>query len=776
MPWSPLSACRRLADAHRICGRVLAAFLAVATLVGCGADRETRKKEFVASGDRFAADAKQREALIEYRNAVQLDPMFGEARVKLAETFEKTGDGPNALREYIRAADLLPNDIALQLKTGSYLITAHRADDALARADAVIKLEAGNVEAHVLRGNALGGLNNFEKALEEMEEALRLDPTRGATYTQVGLVESARGRRAEAEAAFKRAIELAPTWIGGRLALANFYWASGRQTEAAQALEAALAQEPANETANHAMAIFSLATGRIREAEKYLRQLADVTKSHAAQFSLAEYYIATRRPQEAIAILTPLATSPQSDPEARRHLARAYASVGQPEKAHALVDQMLVERPSDAQTTLLKGQLLLSEDRREDALAKVKAAVSAEPSSAEAQFTLGRVYAARGDVAGAETAFREVLKVSPSAAAAQTELSLLQLSSGRTSAALNNAEAAVKNQPDRLDTRLALVRSLLAARQFDRAQRELQPLLTSHPEVAAVQVQSAVLAASRNNVVAARTTFEKALALEPASLEALGGLLALSMNAKDFSAARARVSQHLDKGPVTPGLLLLAARTYGSTGDSVAAEQTLRRAIDMDASLLPAYSMLGQIYLEQGKLELARQEFDNLAQRHSKPAGPLTMSGMIFQAQGNQQQAKLRYERAVTLDPRAAVAANNLAWLYAESGEKLDEAIRLARSASEVLPDSAEVLDTLGWTYYRGGLAGVAVAPLVRSIEKAPKNGETRYHLGLVYAQVGDVVRSRESLLQALALAGDAKWASDAKRVLAELDRAGPRH
>ena len=753
----------------------MAAFLAVATLVGCGADRETRTKEFVASGDRFAADAKPREALIEYRNAVQLDPMFGEARVKLAETFEKTGDGPNALREYIRAADLLPNDIALQLKTGSYLITAHRADDALARADAVIKLEAGNVEAHVLRGNALGGLNNFEKAFEEMEEALRLDPTRGATYTQVGLVESARGRQAEAEAAFKRAVELAPTWIGGRLALANFYWASGRQSEAAQALQAALEQAPANETANHAMAIFSLATGRVREAEKYLRQLADVTKSHAAQFSLADYYIATRRPQEAIAILTPLATSPGSEPEARRYLARAYASVGQPEKAHALVDQMLLEKPSDAQTTLLKGQLLLSEDRREDALATVKAAVSADPSSAAAQFTLGRVYAARGDVAGAETAFREVLKISPSAAAAQTELSLLQLSSGSTLAALNNAEAAVKNQPDRLDTRLALVRSLLAARHFDRAQLELQPLLASHPEVAAVQVQKAVLAASRNDVVAARTTFEKALALEPASLEALGGLLALAMNAKDFSAARARVSQHLEKGPVTPGLLLLAARTYGSTGDIGAAEKALRRAIEMDATLLPAYAMLGQIYLDQGKLEVARQEFDNLAQRQSNPVGALTMAGMIFQAQGNSQQAKIRYERAVALDSRSAVAANNLAFLYSESGEKLEEAVRLARNATELLPDSPEVLDTLGWAYYRSGLIEVAVAPLVRSIEKDPKNGESRYHLGLVYAKVGDPVRSRESLLQALALASDAPWVPEARRALAALGQDRPR-
>ena len=746
--------------------RTLGFVVVAVTLVACSADRETRKQQFVASGDRFTDEGKHREASIEYRNAVQLDPMFGEGRRKLAESLERIGNDSAALGEFVRAADLLPNDVAVQLKTGTLLLTARRVDDALARADAVIKLEPGNVEAHVLRGNALGGLNDFEKALKEMEEALRLDPTRGATYTQVGLVESARGRQAEAETAFKRAIELAPTWTEGRLALANFYWASRRQVDAARVLEAALKQSPDSEPANHTMAIFSLATGRIREAEQYLKQLANNSKTDAALHSLSDYYIATRRPQDAIALLTPVASSPQSSTEARRRLARAYASAGNYDKAYALIDRILVETPSDAQTTLLKGQLLLSENRREEAVATVEAAVKADPRSAAAQFTLGRVYAARGDLAAAQVAFREVLKINPSAAAAQTELSLLQLAGAAPSDSLPTAEAAVKNQPYSLDTRLALVRSLLAARQFDRAQKELQALVVARPEVAAVQVQVGVLAASRNDVASARAAFEKAMTLDASSLEALGGLLALSMNARDVAGARARLTQQLDKKPVTPGLLLLAARTYGSIGDLAEAEKSLRRAIELDATLLSAYSMLGDIYFRQGKLDLARREFDTLAQKHLNPVGALTMSGMILQSQGNHVQAKRRYERAVMFDKRAAVASNNLAWLYLQSDEKLEEAVQLARNAAELLPDSAQVLDTLGWAYFKSGLTDVAVAPLVRSIEKDPANGESRYHLGLVYAKAGNSARSRDSLLQALALAGTASWAPDAKRAL----------
>ena len=533
-----------------------------------------------------------------------------------------------------------------------------------------------------------------------------------------------------------------------------------------QDLEAALKQSPGNAPASHTMAIFSLATGRIREAEQHLKRLANITGTDAALYLLSDYYIATRRPQDAIAILTPVATSPQASTDARRHLARAYAGAGSFEKAYALIDQLLVETPLDAQTTLLKGQLLLSENRREEAIASVQAAVKAEPTSAAAHFTLGRVYAARGDLAGAQAAFREVLKINPSAAAAQTELSLLQLSGKASSASLSYAEAAVRNEPDRLDTRLALVRSLLAAREFDRAEKELQALVSARPGVAAVQIQVGVLAASHNDVASARAAFEKAMDLDPSSLEALGGLLALSMNAKDYAGARARVTQHLHKGPVTPGLLLLAARTYGSIGDLAEAEKSLRRAIELDATLLSAYSMLGEVYFRQGKLDLARQEFDRLAQKHSNPVGALTMSGMIFQSQGNRVQAKLRYERAVIFDKRAAVASNNLAWIYLQSDEKLEEAVQLARTAAEVLPDVPQVLDTLGWAYFKSGLTEVAIGPLARSIEKDPKNGESRYHLGLVYAKSGNQTRSRESLLQALALAGSASWAVDAKRAL----------
>jgi tetratricopeptide (TPR) repeat protein len=314
------------------------------------------------------------------------------------------------------------------------------------------------------------------------------------------------------------------------------------------------------------------------------------------------------------------------------------------------------------------------------------------------------------------------------------------------------------------------VRGLLKAQEFDRAEREVRALIEQVPHVAAVHVQNGVLAASRNDATSAKASFDRALAIDRDSIEAFAGVLALDLNRRDFAAAKARLDRRLES-ETTPSaaLLLLAGRTYASMNDLPATERVLRRAIETDATLLPAYELLAQMYSKQNRLDDARREFDNLAQRHSSPASALTMSGLLWQAVGNDGEARKRFEQAVTADDRAVVAANNLAWMYADSGQKLSEALRLARTAAELVPNNSDFLDTLGWVYLKSSLPALAIAPLSRAAGIDPKRAGYQYRLGLAYAGSGDVERGRTALHRALALDGEAAWADDARRVLAGL-------
>ncbi len=64
-------------------------FLAVLLTSSCSKDPEKQKLEHVARGDQYAAEKRDEFAVVEYASAVKLDPKFGEARLKLAQTYER---------------------------------------------------------------------------------------------------------------------------------------------------------------------------------------------------------------------------------------------------------------------------------------------------------------------------------------------------------------------------------------------------------------------------------------------------------------------------------------------------------------------------------------------------------------------------------------------------------------------------------------------------------------------------------------------------------------
>src|SRR5262245_43360804 len=162
--------------------------LAAALVSGCGADPNVEKQRLYERGNAFFAEEKYAEASIEYRGALQLDPQFAAARYRLAETFDKLEDRGNALREYVRAADLMANKAAPQLKAAEYLLRAQQWEDARARATSALELDDRNVEGHIVRGSALAGLNELDSAVEDIERAIALDPKETRGYLSLGTI------------------------------------------------------------------------------------------------------------------------------------------------------------------------------------------------------------------------------------------------------------------------------------------------------------------------------------------------------------------------------------------------------------------------------------------------------------------------------------------------------------------------------------------------------------------------------------------------------------
>jgi Flp pilus assembly protein TadD len=233
--------------------------------------------------------------------------------------------------------------------------------------------------------------------------------------------------------------------------------------------------------------------------------------------------------------------------------------------------------------------------------------------------------------------------------------------------------------------------------------------------------------------------------------------------------ARSRVEARLAKTPNDPAILILAARTYATTGDMAKAESALQKAIELAPDNLQAYMMLAQVYLSQRKLDQAKDRLEEMARRQPRPVGPETMIGMILEMQGKNAEAQKRYEKVLEIDPRAPVAANNLASVYAEAGVNLDMALQFAQVAKVALPDAPEVNDTLGWVYCKKDVGALAVPPLQAAVQNDPKNPMYHYHLGIAYAKSGEKAKAAASLDTALKLSPTFDGAPDAKKLLATL-------
>ena len=79
------------------------------TVSACGGDVQAKKNTHLQPGDAYFADGKYAEAVIEFKNAIQLVPQDAHAHYKLGLAYLKRGGLPNlqkSFQEFKKAADL----------------------------------------------------------------------------------------------------------------------------------------------------------------------------------------------------------------------------------------------------------------------------------------------------------------------------------------------------------------------------------------------------------------------------------------------------------------------------------------------------------------------------------------------------------------------------------------------------------------------------------------------------------------------------------------------
>jgi Flp pilus assembly protein TadD len=116
------------------------------------------------------------EALVEFREAKRLVPIYAPIRYNLAKALDDLGQAHAAIEEYGEALALDPNHPASRLGRGSLLMRQGQLGPALEDLQQAVLLAPHNAEAYLLRGACQFLLGRDEAARFDFRRAVELDP------------------------------------------------------------------------------------------------------------------------------------------------------------------------------------------------------------------------------------------------------------------------------------------------------------------------------------------------------------------------------------------------------------------------------------------------------------------------------------------------------------------------------------------------------------------------------------------------------------------------
>lgn len=138
--------------------------------------------------------------------------------------------------------------------------------------------------------------------------------------------------------------------------------------------------------------------------------------------------------------------------------------------------------------------------------------------------------------------------------------------------------------------------------------------------------------------------------------------------------------------------------------------------------------------------------------------------------QGDWDGAEADLRRALELSPDQPETLNYLGYSWVDRGLHLQEGLALIERALAQRPQSAAIIDSLGWAHYRLGDYEEALGHLERAVELQPADATLNDHLGDVLWRLGRRTEARFQWSRALALSedGEAEARAALERKLAE--------
>jgi tetratricopeptide (TPR) repeat protein len=165
-------------------------------------------------------------------------------------------------------------------------------------------------------------------------------------------------------------------------------------------------------------------------------------------------------------------------------------------------------------------------------------------------------------------------------------------------------------------------------------------------------------------------------------------------------------------------------------GRSKEAIQALDKALALDSSLNWVNQAKGLVLESLGQTEEAQKAHDQALRDLSDPKAYLAR-GRDYVGLRAYDRAIQDFKKALELSPDLPDAYNELAWLYVDRlNDNLEEATELAQKGVQLAKQKGDellegqILDTLGWIYYKRGMVETALPLLEEAAHRHPEQLE----------------------------------------------------
>ena len=704
-------------------------------------------KQYLARADTALAQHRYPDVIQQSQRALQADRGDGHASALLARAHLALGHFAQGY-EYLleaRAADA-SND-SLRLELANHYVIESRLDDAREQARAVADSDSTNLAAHVLLGVTGTTDRQVRRAIRSLESFRATGAAETERRIALGVLDLRSRDTAAAAEQFRQAVSADPQSPEAHAALASYFDVSGNAARAAVERKAAVERLAGSDWRPLEMAEFFARLGQHAEAKRWLAGTA---------------------PGDSTAFV------------ARRWLAELQLADHEP-AALQTASAILVHDSADADALVQRGRARLAMHDAAGAAADFERALRTAPTLAPAHYQLGMARLTQVDSAraagrgvdsievAAKAELDAAIKLLPGYPDATFALAELELRTGRARDAIASMDGYVKSNPGSIRGHELLAAVLSASGRIAEANETFHQLIAVDPDREESHYEFGVALQTSGHQTEAVKEFESALALAPAYAEPMTQIVLMDLADARSGAALDRIEQQLTRAPSSAPLYDLLGLVHAARQEQSLAESAYRHAIALDPALLDARVRLAELNDATGRFDVAAAQADSARQIDPRNLRALMALGVAYQQRADTARARQAYEEALSVNPRYAGAANNLALLLAEEPGGLDRAFQLASAAQASAPDDPHVADTYGWLLYKRGQFARAMTVLKQAAARLPSSPTVLYHLGMTAQGLGDTISARTALTKALAAPADFEGKADARRALAQL-------